>query len=354
MQRILGLDGIRAMAALMVVVTHLHIFIAWDESESPFYGLVWGVNGVKIFFILSGFLITHLLLVENEKYGKIKLKLFLIRRSLRIFPLFYLFIFAVIVIGIFFETKTSWFQIFISSIYGFNFMPRSGNNDTLGHTWSLAVEEHFYLIWPTLLILIIKKRKSFNRLLLVTGVIYLVLEFFNYYLHNYTSLNDDYNIAGWTTGSARFLLAGCFGGILIHTRKWKEVCGTRNLNIALFTIFILGYFVDFWFHNDSPIISRNLRTAGILSGILIIVNNQDWMIVKILEMAPIRYLGQVSYGIYVWQGFYLGTGPGRDIGQNWPPDAYIGLILLIITVPLSYHLFEVKFLKMKERFRPNR
>ena len=78
------------------------------------------------------------------------------------------------------------------------------------------------------------------------------------------------------------------------------------------------------------------------------------MIVKILEMAPIRYLGQVSYGIYVWQGFYLGTGPGRDIGQNWPPDAYIGLILLIITVPLSYHLFEVKFLKMKERFRPNR
>ena len=76
MSRILGLDGIRAMAALMVVVTHLQIFISWHDSSSPLYSLVWGVNGVKIFFVLSGFLITHLLLTEHERYGRIQLKFF--------------------------------------------------------------------------------------------------------------------------------------------------------------------------------------------------------------------------------------------------------------------------------------
>ena len=84
-------------------------------------------------------------------------------------------------------------------------------------------------------------------------------------------------------------------------------------------------------------------------------------ITKFLELKPIVYLGKVSYGIYVWQGFYLATGPGRANGQEWPLAADIklqsltstGFILLCITVPISYHFFEVKFLKLKDRFRPS-
>jgi len=67
MGRILGLDGIRAYAVMMVVVTHLHLFIEWYDNQSPMYSLVYGSGGVIIFFILSGFLITHLLFIEYEK-----------------------------------------------------------------------------------------------------------------------------------------------------------------------------------------------------------------------------------------------------------------------------------------------
>ena len=351
MSRILGLDGVRAIAALMVVVTHLHIFVAWHDSGSPLYSLVWGVNGVKIFFVLSGFLITHLLLTEQEKHGRIQLKLFLIRRSLRIFPLFYLFILSLMIAGIFFETKTSGYQLLISSIYGFNFIPRADYNITLGHTWSLAVEEHFYLIWPPLVIFIIQRSNTFTKLLFATTTIYVLLELLNYHLYHNTNLDSVYNIGGWTTSAARFILAGCWGAVLIHTNTWHNISGTKMLNYTLIIVFLMGYFVDFWYDNN-PIIVRNLYTFGVLSGILLIVNNQDWLIVKVFELPPIRYLGQVSYGIYVWQGFYLATGPGREYGQNWPPNPVYGLFLLCITVPISYHFFESKFLKLKDQFRP--
>lgn len=250
----------------------------------------------------------------------------------------------------FFETKTSWYQLFISSIYGFNFIPRADYNITLAHTWSLAVEEHFYLLWPPFLIFIIRRGKSFKGLLLATSSLYFLLELLNYYLNHNTTLNSVYNIGAWTTSGARFILAGCWGAVLIHTKKWDEISGTRLLNFTLILVFSLGYFVDFWYE-DNPIIARNIHTVGILSGILLIVNNQDWLVVRIFELPPIRYLGQVSYGIYVWQGFYLATGPGREYGQDWPPDPLIGIIFLCITVPLSYHLFESKFLKLKDRFR---
>ncbi len=89
------------------------------------------------------------------------MKKFWVRRALRIFPLFYLFILCVVLIGFFLDTNTSLKQILISAIYGFNFVPKSEYNIMLGHTWSLAVEEHFYLIWPPVLILMLKKNEIF-------------------------------------------------------------------------------------------------------------------------------------------------------------------------------------------------
>ena len=168
--RILGLDGIRAYAALMVVVTHMYLFIELYNTKSPYYSLVRGIIGVQIFFVLSGLLITNLLYHEHKKYGRISLKYFMIRRGLRIFPAFYLFILAVIFVGMFFETVTTPKQLFYASIYWFNHVPRTEYNILLGHTWSLAVEEHFYLIWPPIFILMMKVKLSPNTKILIVAI----------------------------------------------------------------------------------------------------------------------------------------------------------------------------------------
>lgn len=347
--RILGLDGIRAYAVITVVILHLQLVIHWYYESSPLYSLVW--HGVEIFFVLSGFLITHLLVKERNQFGNIDLKKFWVRRALRIFPLFYLFILSVILIGFFYDTNTSLKQTLISAIYGFNFVPRSEYNIMLGHTWSLAVEEHFYLIWPPVLILMLKKKISLQKILVVLIVFFIGLELVNNHLMYETEIGSEYFVKRWTTSAAVYLLAGCIGGIFIHAKIWEYTFGTSRLNILLTMLFFSGFFVDFWY-SGHPIIVRDFRIIGILAGILWVVANQHSLLVKIMEWAPIRYIGQVSYGIYIWQGFYLATGPYRAKGQEWPlSDSWLGVLFLVITVPISYHLYEKIFLNMKKKFQ---
>jgi peptidoglycan/LPS O-acetylase OafA/YrhL len=349
MGRILGLDGIRAYAAITVVLLHLQLFIHWYYEESPLYSLI--RHGVEIFFVLSGYLITHLLLLEKKHFGDIDLKKFWARRFLRIFPLFYLFIFSVILVSILFETETSLKQIFISAIYGFNFIPRSDYSILLAHTSTLAIEEHFYIIWPPVLILMLKKSASLEKILLFLISFFIILEVFNNHLIFQTKLGTEYFVERWTTSAAVYLLTGCIGAVLTHTKVWKRWNSSWGLSIILVILFACGFFVEFWY-SGHPIILRDFRMVGILSGILWIICNQNSILVRFLEWAPLSYLGKVSYGIYIWQGFYLATEPRRAVGQDWPlSDPYIAVLLLSITVPISYHLFEKRFLKLKQNYR---
>lgn len=345
----MGLDGIRAYAAITVVLLHLQLFIHWYYDGSPLYSLI--RHGVEIFFVLSGYLITHLLLLEKKRYGDIDLKRFWARRFLRIFPLFYLFIFSVILVSLFLETETSLNQIFISAAYAYNFIPRSDYSTLLGHTSTLAIEEHFYIIWPPVLILMLKKSASRGKILFFLISFFIVLEVFNNHLLFQTELSSRYFVERWTPSAAVYLLTGCIGAVLTHTDVWQRWNSSLGLSIILITLFVCGFFVEFWY-SGHPIILRDIRMIGILSGILWIVCNQNSIIVRILEWAPFSYLGKVSYGIYIWQGFYLATEPRRAVGQEWPlSDPWISLLLLCITVPISYHLYEKKFLMIKQNYR---
>jgi len=93
-----------------------------------------------------------------------------------------------------------------------------------------------------------------------------------------------------------------------------------------------------------------IRAAGILLMILWIYLNQASMLVRMLEIRPLRYLGTISYGIYMWQGFFLTTGPRRVAGEMWPPSPATGVALLVIVAPLSYRYFEQPFLDWKKRY----
>ena len=143
---IAGLDGLRALSVLCVVYGHL----LWVPSF-PFKGLVRVLNpaglGVNVFFVISGFLITTILLKEKDATGRVSLRRFYLRRSLRIFPAYYVFlicVFALAFAGVIALERSDYLY---TLSYTFNL---KGHQATwwVGHTWSLAVEEQFYLLWP--------------------------------------------------------------------------------------------------------------------------------------------------------------------------------------------------------------
>ncbi len=150
-KHIQGLDGVRGLAALSVVFTHLH---GWSRLEdigllSPrVTPLLNGRSGVQAFFVLSGFLITLLLIAEFERTGTVSLRNFFWRRALRILPLYYLFLVLATVIYLVDHRVSSVTSLVYAGTYLYNFIPISHYTSFLGHTWSLAVEEHFYLVWP--------------------------------------------------------------------------------------------------------------------------------------------------------------------------------------------------------------
>jgi peptidoglycan/LPS O-acetylase OafA/YrhL len=357
-KHIKGLDGIRAYAVLMVVTTHMWLFVKLYWDKSPLYTLVDGTIGVQIFFILSGLLITHLLYSEHEKYGQINLKYFIFRRALRIFPVYYLMLTSLLILGLFLETMTTPKQLFLSAIYWSNHAHSGDYNITLGHTWSLAVEEHFYILWPPILMIMFRRKLTPSNQILLLTISIVLLHFLQKSLTENIFISGNFKVERWTTSAAIYLIAGCIGGILLHTNYWNLIQSKKWLSTVLGILFIMGFFVEFWYQ-DKDYFTKYLRIVGILAGILWIIVNQESFITRFLESKPIAYIGRISYGIYLWQGFFLATGPGRQNTQQWPLAAEIhfealfnpGFILLCIAAPLSYHLFEVKFLKLKEKYR---
>ena len=139
MQRIPSLDGLRAISITLVILSHL---VKWKHISLEVLGS-YGALGVHVFFVLSGYLITNLLLHEYERSSTISLRDFYIRRAYRIFPA--AFVFLVVVIILYWQ-QIRWYHAAAALLYVANMdMARPW---IFGHLWSLSIEEQFYLLWP--------------------------------------------------------------------------------------------------------------------------------------------------------------------------------------------------------------
>lgn len=351
--RILGFDGIRGLAAITVVITHLSFWKFLTDhglltpSITPMLG-----TGVQAFFILSGFLITVLLISELETTGKISLKHFFIRRTLRIFPLYVLFLVIVTLIYFIDSKVTTKVSLLFAYGYIYNFVPKSLYTSFLGHTWSLAVEEHFYLIWPFIFAYSFQKRRT---PLLVFLFVFLVTSPFLHFWLVKIGLSKTYFVGRWTFIAGYSIGIGCLLAILMLSGSTRLVTqryfgGRASLIISgflyVFPATVHGLSLDF----DS-ILSSYLRCIGLAGAIGWLYMNQNSLAVKCLEYKPLKYLGTISYGIYIYQGLFLATGPGRHAGHFWPPaNQLTGFFGLLVLAPLSYHVFEKPFISLKRRF----
>jgi len=146
-----SLDGLRAVSILLVVLGHAEGTRRFP-SRLPPWTLDHGRLGVQILFVISGFLITSLLLREKNGTGRISLRLFYARRTLRIFPAFYLFFLNMVLLSLLRVVALPRYDLLHAATYTMNY---AGNGTWwMGHLWSLSVEEQFYFVWPSLVVLI--------------------------------------------------------------------------------------------------------------------------------------------------------------------------------------------------------
>lgn len=350
MKYIKGFDGLRAISVIFVVLTHSGIAgLLLPESnffKFYFFSLFAGTTGVKVFFTLSGFLITSILLKEIGLRGSVNIKFFFIKRALRLFPPLILFFLALIPLILFNKVETELKAVFYSAFYIYNFIPRELYSQELGHTWSLAIEEQFYLMYPFVVNLFNIKRLIYvcvGVLVLCMGVEIL----FSYLkLKNY-KLGSEYFILRWFIPAAFPIIVGCLLAIFLE-RKWPIISGFfyQKPKIAIVLGVFLYCFPLLYFIPLS--LTQMLQPLGVAVFIgLLYCHNTNNFIIKVLEFSIIRYIGRISYGIYLYQGIFLGTGPEATmVIQEFP----LNILLTFITAIISFELIEKKVLTLKGKF----
>jgi peptidoglycan/LPS O-acetylase OafA/YrhL len=311
--RVPVLDGIRAAAILLVILGHA------IDSASPGAGHFFGWLGVAVFFVLSGYLITSVLLADETRNGHVQLGRFYRRRALRILPgltVFLVVLAALAKQGIL-ETpdRTTWWA---SALY---FRNLAGGGWDTGHLWSLALEEQFYCVWPAALVLV---RKS-HRLGFIASVILIctVLRFF------WTGPAFDF-IQRPDLRLDTFLIGGA-----LALRPW-ELIARVPLAVAL-----IG--AAFWtpvtvaFRWTRPV-ATPVSAALIAIVIWWLVTNPQSLASRYLSTAFMVWIGTISYGLYLWQQLLLG-----------PHFRWWSLPAVVVAALASYLLVERPFLRFKDR-----
>lgn len=332
-----SLDGLRAVAVALVLLGHLsgtHGFVSINLGIGDYAHL-----GVVVFFVISGFLITRLLLSEQTKKGSVSLKLFYLRRSLRLFPAAYAFIASVSLLWlagiVHLEARDLWHAV----TYTVNYLP--GRSWYLGHLWSLSVEEQFYLLWPCTFVMLGPRRASWvvggvilfgpvarigARVFLI-GTPYRDLEMFPMVADSLAVGCLWARVGGWLEAQDWYLQLfqpvysfGLLALILLLNRfegyTVVGVFGTSIINISL-----------------AILIHRSVYCSRDRIG-------------QVLNWKPIASVGVLSYSLYLWQQLFLNRNSTAWVNafpQNW--------VFAVAAALASYFLIEKPLLKLRHRLR---
>lgn len=349
-----GYDGLRAISIILVIYEHISSFdFIRDTTFRTRIQLTFsGINGVMMFFVLSGFLITLLLMREKHSTGKINIRKFYIRRALRIFPplfIFYLFVFLLMYFGFLEHQYTG---LAISFFYLYNFVPRIFYSSVLGSTWSLGVEEQFYILWPlTISFFYARIVRILIFALALCWIASLYLPGLVIYLTNRPHiLSKIFFVDRWFIPACTPILIGALFSYLYFTNqeKFKKLFLDNDYLLILpFLLYFLPLII--------PMSLLTLRFAliflqdvGIALLLLWIFFNQSSLLVKFLEFKPLAYTGRISYGIYVYQGVFIAGVTNSLLIQKFP----LNLLLTMFFAILSYEFYEKPILKIKDRFSP--
>jgi peptidoglycan/LPS O-acetylase OafA/YrhL len=330
-----SLDGLRAIAVTSVVVYHAH------QSLLP-----GGWAGVDMFFVLSGFLISSILLNEASKFNSINFGKFYVKRALRLMPALACLLAVLLPVSLFskyhraedLEDMTMAATYLMNWNRAFDWFP--GGGGFLGHTWSLAMEEQFYFIWPFMLVFLMRRRRAAPFIIL--GLIALVFSWRLYLVHSGASAGRTYD--GFDVHSDS-LLVGCAVAFAPLGPKMKSIAQ----NLVVLPIVVLAVIL-LTFHLSSPRTQGfGITLAGLSAAWIMIAAMQEGLLKKLLSIKSLVYTGRISYGWYLW--FY----PIFIFGTHALPkynEKPLVVIFSYLMAVISYHFVERPFLRLKNRFEP--
>lgn len=336
-----SLDGLRAFSIILVLISHVTLNLHNPAIEH----LNFGGFGVDIFFVISGFLITFLTLKEREKSGSISVRNFYIRRFLRIIPVAYLFIFVLLILNYIFKLHLASGTFLRPLVFCENFVDRPDYTLT-GHYWTLSTEEQFYLLFP---LLIYRSTNFFLKFLLFLFVFtplitYIFFHFAPSLLMIQYLISFGYRVFG---PGMLCIAVGCLTAILFFKFPNKVAYKFKNPTIVQLFLLLLAWTFNFY---RLPVAINTIMSSLCTACLLIsVINNRNNIVFKILNIKAVRYIGTLSYSIYIWQQIFCYHQPWANTsipGKSIP----INLVLLLITAMLSYHLYEKQFLKLKKSF----
>lgn len=353
-----GLNGIRAIAAIAVLISHITLALGEFGLDDKIFGtdqfgnasgLKLAGYGVIMFFTLSGFLITYLLLQEKEKIGEIKMKDFYLRRILRIWPLYYLYLLMALVIIFSYHLplyKSSIpFYIFLAANIPFII---GTSLPLLAHYWSLGVEEQFYLFFPY--IVKVKNRKLVFYIVFI--ILFLILlKFFFWYLNKYKLITLPFTIINVI--AIHTMLIGALGATLYYLQHAFFIKIFTNRIVQLIAWLIIGLTAINKFHLASVI---DGEIISIVSVVLILGQITKTSPFINLENRFFDFIGKISYGIYVIHPiviFYFSKMIGKFSSSKIENYMMVYLIISLSTIVISYcsyEYFEKPFLKLKRKY----
>jgi peptidoglycan/LPS O-acetylase OafA/YrhL len=301
------LDGLRGVAVLAVVVAH-----AWPAL------LPGGWVGVDLFFVLSGYLITRLMIEERDRTGRVDLRAFYRRRVLRLAPALVLLLAVLLAVG----TATPGQA---ATVYLTNWvLAFGGDAGALDHTWSLAVEEQFYLLWPVGFLLLRHRPK------VIVGIVAAVVVW--RFALAAGGASDYRTYAGFDT-RADALLIGCLLAFLpiSHRLRWAAVA----------LLVVVGVAVP----HDNPVMAFGGYTAvAVAAAVVIAAATGPWA--WALSWRPLVRVGRVSYGLYLFHSPIMGWLIARHI-YDGPTLLIVGGGTALVAALASYALIERPFLALK-------
>ncbi len=331
------LDGLRAIAVSMVIVSHF-----------GFDGL--GGLGVSIFFVLSGFLITTLLLRELDATGSVSLRAFFARRSLRIFPAYYTFLAFSAAID--FHSGDTRIQpvIMPALFYYLNYYHALNGHSTasIAHAWSLAIEEQFYLIWPAVFLLVARRRREWLPRLLILAICTVAV----WRTLAYTVLNLG---QAWAYDAfdcrCDALATGCLLAVLLRNEavaRAVSACARHGwLLLIVLPLIVLIEVVDEGRLRYSIGFTLNaILIAFVMSQLLA---KPEAPVGRFLDSAPLRFIGGISYGMYLYHVWGLTAGWHITHAHNIP-GLLAGYVATVGFALVSFYVVEKPFLKLKHRF----
>jgi peptidoglycan/LPS O-acetylase OafA/YrhL len=333
-----SLDGLRAISVLMVLSNHMSGELLPIIPFVPNWLYAsWGTCGVQAFFVISGFLITHLLLKEWNATGTISLKRFYLRRAFRIFPPLYAYLAVAMVLTVSGVFPGHPRAFLVAATYTWNY--QGGGSEILEHMWTLSLEEQFYLLWPAALLLLAPRRCV--RLAIWVILLSPVSRIVTYFLMP----DRRQGLIAMLHSGLDTIMFGCLLALLWRDPSFNKLIRpfARGWVAALAASFALigGPVLQFYFRGSYGLVFGVSLTALCLSLILVYaVRIPESALGRLLNARVLRHIGVISYSVYLWQQVFTRANSARIFPWNIPA--------IFLCAELSYWVIERPSFRLRD------